>query len=329
MPNKQRLRWGVLGVSKINERLLPAFARCKIAQLIGLASRSLDRAREAVARSGIAQAYGSYEALLDDPAIDAVYIPLPNTLHGPWARAAADKGKHILCEKPLTPTAAEAVALVEHCRCKKVQILDGFMWPHHPRTARMRQLLDSGELGAVRRVSAAFTFQLDMKPANIRLKPDMAGGSLLDIGCYPVYAIRWAMGAEPVRVFASARFQYGVDVELDAIFWFADGRMANFDCGFTAPYRGWLEITCEKGIVEIPKMWLPPPRASYLVHRDNREPETVTLDEADQIVLMLDGFSTCVLEGRAISPGPEEAIKSLRVLDALAKSARTGAIAEV
>src|SRR6202521_4627454 len=131
----KKLRWGILGVAKINERLLPAFAKAANAERVGLASRSPDKAQAAATAAGIPKAFGSYEALLDDPGIDAVYNPLPNTLHDEWTRKAAERGKHILCEKPLTPTAAEAEALVAFCQAKKVALMDGFMWPHHPRTA--------------------------------------------------------------------------------------------------------------------------------------------------------------------------------------------------
>src|SRR5262249_42435535 len=176
------------GVANNNKRVLPAFARSTHAELRAIASRSLGRARAAAAAAGIPTAYGSYEQLLEDPAIDAVYIPLPNSLHADWAMKAAERGKHVLCEKPLAPTAAAAQRVVDFCRAKGVCLLDGFAWPHHPRTARLRQLLDGGRLGEVRRVTGAFTFAMrPLDPANIRLRPELGGGSLLDVGCYPVY----------------------------------------------------------------------------------------------------------------------------------------------
>src|SRR5215475_13162735 len=128
------LRWGILGVAKINERLIPAFKKARNAELRAVASRSIERARAAARAAGIPTAHGSYEALLDDPAIDAVYIPLPNTLHAEWTMKAAEHGKHVLCEKPLGVSAAEAQRLVAFCRGRGVQLMDGFMWPHHPRT---------------------------------------------------------------------------------------------------------------------------------------------------------------------------------------------------
>jgi predicted dehydrogenase len=320
----RKLRWGVLGVAKINERVLPAFARARFAELASIASRSPDRAREAARASAVPKAHGSYDALLDDPGVDAVYIPLPNTLHAEWTRRAAERGKHVLCEKPLTPTAAEAEGLVAFCRARGVQLMDGFMWPHHPRTYRIRQLLDSGAVGRVERVAGAFTFRLPPDPANIRLQPQTAGGSLLDVGCYPVYGLRWAFGAEPVKVYAQARLLHGVDVEMNALLWLADGRVGAFDCGFTAPLRQWLEIVGSEGVLTVPQMWLPDPQAGFTVQRDGREPEAHTVPGHDQIACMLDGFSGAVLRGEAVRPAAEEAVRSLRVLDALARSAREG-----
>src|SRR5579884_318904 len=324
-----KLRWGVLGVAHINERLLPAFRKCAHAELRAIASRSAERAQAAAAAAGIPVAHGSYQALLDDPTVDAVYVPLPNTLHAEWTRAAADRGKHVLCEKPLTPTAAEARDLVAHCAARGVRLLDGFMWPHHPRTARIRALIDLGDIGEVRRVNGAFTFRLAPNPANIRYQADKAGGSLLDVGCYPVYAIRWAFGAEPARAFAVARYQFDVDAELAAVLTFADGRTASFDCGFTQPYRGWLEIVGSEALIQVPMMWLPPPDAPFIVRRDGREPETITVPGHDQIVCMLDGFSRAVLRGEPVRPSPEEAVRTLAVLDAVAASARQGRAVDV
>jgi xylose dehydrogenase (NAD/NADP) len=325
----KKLRWGILGVAKINERLLPAFAKANNAELVGIASRSAQKAHDAAKAAGIPKAFGSYESLLDDPEIDAVYNPLPNTLHDEWTRKAAERGKHVLCEKPLTPTAREAEALVAFCHAKKVKLMDGFMWPHHPRTAQMRALLDSGKLGRVERVTGAFTFRLAMDASNIRLQAPTAGGSLLDVGCYPVYGIRWAFGEEPVRVWAAARYQFGVDVAMSAHLWFADGRMANFDCGFVHPYRAWFEIVGEKGTLTVPDMWLPR-QATYTVqYNESMSTEEFVVPGHDQIQCMLEDFGRYVLDDKPVWPAPEEAIKSAKVMDALLKSAKENRVVDV
>jgi predicted dehydrogenase len=320
----RKLRWGVLGVAKINDHVLPAFARTTHAELAALASRSPDKALHAARAAGIPKAHGSYEALLDDPTIDAVYIPLPNSLHAEWTRKAAERGKHVLCEKPLTPTAAEAAELVAFCKGKGVQLMDGFMWPHHPRTAKIRQLLDRGAVGRVERVTATFSFPLPPDPSNIRLQPQTAGGSLLDVGCYPVYGIRWAFGAELVKAYAVARYRHGVDVEMSGLLTLADGRVGALDCAFTLPYRTWMEITGSDGTVFIPNLWVPDAKAAYTVQRGDHAPEVVTVEGHDQIACMLDDFSGAVLRGEPVKPDPEEAVRSLQVMDALARSAREG-----
>ncbi|MCI0681626.1 MAG: Gfo/Idh/MocA family oxidoreductase [Gemmataceae bacterium] len=321
-----KLRWGILGVAGINQRLLPGFAKAANAELRGIASRALDKAQAAAKAAGIPQAYGSYEALLDDPNIDAVYNPLPNTLHAEWTRKAAERGKHVLCEKPLTPTAAEAQELVAFCAARKICLMDGFMWPHHPRTAALKKFLSEGKIGAVRRVAGCFTFQMEpLDPANIRLQAPLGGGSLLDVGCYPVYGIRWAMGAEPVRAWAAAHYVNGCDVEMSGTLWFADGRLATFDCGFTHPFRQWLEITGSAGVVHVHDMWLPPRRAVFEVRRGGSyDAEVCAVEGYDQIQRMLENFGRYVLDGQPVTPPPSEAVKTLKVLDGLAASARSG-----
>ncbi|WP_020474107.1 Gfo/Idh/MocA family protein [Zavarzinella formosa] len=321
----RRLRWGILGVAKINNRLKPAFHASQTVKLQAIASRSLEKAQAAATDFGIETAHGSYEALLADPNVDAVYIPLPNSMHGEWTRKAADAGKHILCEKPLCPDAKEAAELVAYCRSKNVRLMDGFMWPHHPRTHAIRKILDEGTIGDVQRVTSAFTFQMEsLDLNNIRLQPGLGGGSLLDVGCYPVYGIRWAFGCEPTLAFARAKLVNGVDVELSAQLTFADGRMASFDCGFTLPYRAWLEITGTKGVVRIPNLWAPKSHASYEVELNGESAKPHLIEGEDHMVHMLDDFAHAVWEQREPVPSPDEAVKTLRVLDAITKSVAEG-----
>jgi predicted dehydrogenase len=329
-----KLRWGILGVAAINDRLMPAFKTSRAADLQAIASRTFEKARDAAATHSIPVAYGSYEELLADRHVDAVYIPLPNHLHDEWVRKAADAGKHVLCEKPLTCDAKSAEALVAYCRSKGVRLMDGFMWPHHPRTHKLRALLDSGAIGEVRKVVAAFTFNLVGLPvSNIRLQSDCGGGGLLDVGCYPVYAIRWAMRAEPVQAWARATYFNDVDVAMSGVLTFADGRTASFDAGFTHPLRTWVEIVGSEATVRVPNLWVPDDRAVYEVIRQQGDfghtVETVETPGEDQVVHMLDDFAAAVAEGRDPVPNPDEAVKSLRVMDALARSAREGREVEV
>jgi predicted dehydrogenase len=318
----QRVRFGILSVAKINERLIPAFHKAQNAELVGIASRSLDKAQRAAETNRIPQAFGSYEALLDDRHIDAVYIPLPNHLHAEWTMKAAERGKHVLCEKPLAADAAEAERLIAFCRKKGVRLLEGFMWPHHPRTEKLREFLDFGGVGEVRRVTSAFTFPLELDPRNIRLQREMAGGSVMDVGCYPIYGTRWVLGAEPERVYATAEWRDGVDLSMNAVLEFPGGRTGLFDCGFTLPFRGDMEIAGSTGVVRVPDMWLPPPRAVFQVVRDNAIVEEVVVQGEDQIVHMIQNFAAAVIAGREVRPAADQAVATLRVLDAIRQSAR-------
>jgi xylose dehydrogenase (NAD/NADP) len=331
---QSKLRWGILGVAAINDRLMPAFLASRTVDLQAIASRTFEKARAVAAKHHIPVAYGSYEELLADSRVDAVYVPLPNHLHDEWTRKAADAGKHVLCEKPLTCDAKSAAELVAYCRAKGVRLMDGFMWPHHPRTHKLRALLDSGAIGEVRKVVAAFTFNLTGLPlSNIRLQPGCGGGGLLDVGCYCVYAIRWGMRAEPVRAWATATYSNEVDAAMSGVLTFADGRTASFDCGFTHPLRTWVEVVGSEATVRVPNLWIPDDRAVYEVIRQQGDfghtVEIVETPGEDQMVHMLDDFAAAVAEGREPDPNPDEAVKSLRVMDALARSAREGREVEV
>ena len=325
----QKLRWGVLGVAGINDRLMPAFHASRTVELKGIASRSLEKAQASATKNGIPKAFGSYDALLADPDIDAVYIPLPNHMHDEWTRKAADAGKHVLCEKPLTTDAKSAAALIAYCRSKGVRLMDGFMWPHHPRTHKLRKFLDGGGIGDIKKVVAAFTFNLKGLPTdNIRMQPEAGGGGLLDVGCYTTYAIRWWMKADPVKVWATAAFVNNVDVAMSGVMTFADGRTASFDCGFTHPLRTWVEIVGTEGVVRVPNLWIPDDKAVFQVLRQDGDfgvkVEEIETRGEDQMVHMLDDFAAAVFEKREPVPNPDEAVKTLKVLDALAKSAREG-----
>jgi predicted dehydrogenase len=319
MASEKPVRWGILGVAKINERMLPAFAQMANGRLTAIASRSADRAAEAARSAGLPKSYASYPALLDDSDIDAVYIPLPNAAHAEWTRQAADRGKHVLCEKPLSPTAGDAQSMVDHCRARNVRLMDGFMWPHHPRTAQIKQLIQSGRIGRVDHAHGTFSFPLPLDASNIRLQPARGGGSLLDVGCYPVFGFRWAFGEEPVRAFATARFEFGVDLSMAGTLWFPGDRTATFDCAFTRPLRQHFEIVGTDGVICVPRMWLPEPDAEYWVNDERRHCPCES-----QIVSMLDNFNAAVLEGRDPAPPAAEAVRTLRVLDALTRSAREG-----
>lgn len=324
METHKKIRWGILGVAKINERMIPAFSQARHAQLLAIASRSLEKAKEASARYGIPKAYGSYESLLEDKEVDAVYIPLPNSLHAPWTIRTAEAGKHVLCEKPIAANAAEARQMLAVCRKHAVALMDGFFWPHHPRTVRLRQELHQGTIGDIQLVRGCFSFPLPLDPANIRLQPELAGGCVMDVGCYPVYGALWVFGRLPQRVFAVARYQYGVDTAMQGVLDFGEGRAAVFDCSFTLPFRQWLEIVGTRGRIWVPDMWLPPDPATFTIESENGQRQEVSIGGVNQMAAMLDNFSLALLEKRDPQPPAECAVQILQVLDALRESARLG-----
>lgn len=317
----RRVRWGILGDAKINRRLVPALKAAGNAELVAIASRSADKAAAAASKWGVPKSFPAYQALLDSPDVDAVYIPLPNHLHAEWTIKAADAGKHVLCEKPLALSAAEAQQMLDHCRRNQVRLMDGFMWPHHPRTQAIRHAIDQGRIGEIKRMTAGFSFNLG-DPSNVRYRPEFGGGSLMDVGCYPVYFARWLFRSEPKRVYAVAEMQTGVDLRLDGLIEFPGGAVALFDCAFNLPYRLGVEVVGTTGRLWIPHMWLPPERARFEIIQDDECREIITLPEAHQVVAMVEHFSAAVLEGRDPLPGPEEGVKTMRVLDALAQSVR-------
>ena len=198
--------------------------------------------------------------MLDDPEVDAVYIPLPNELHKIWVNAAADAGKHVLCEKPLALNAAEARAMVEHCRARGVVLMEAFMWRHQPRTPSSARLVAEGAIGELRLIRSSFSFPID--PGDWRLDPTRGGGALWDVGCYGVSTARLFAGAEPEAAQAVARFgPTGVDLSLTAVLRFPGGVLGQIDCSFEQPFRCVYELVGTRGVLEVPDAYLPPAKA--------------------------------------------------------------------
>ncbi len=258
MSQETRLRWGILGCARITRRgLAPGIRASTTGVLHALASRDAAVAREWAAEFGRPRAHGSYEELLADPEVDAVYIPLPNELHRPWVTAAADAGKHVLCEKPLALDAREARAMVQHCRARGVLLMEAFMWRHQPRSLELRRLIRGGAIGELRLIRSSFSFPI--AGGDWRLDPARGGGSLWDVGCYGVSAARFFAGAEPLQVRAIAHSgPSGVDRSFTALLEFPLGVLAAVDCSFEQPYRCSCELVGNRGVVEVPDAYLPP-----------------------------------------------------------------------
>lgn len=322
-----RVRWGILSTARIGvRRVIPALRRSQTGTAVAIASRDGARARDIAAKFDIPRAHGSYEALLADPDVDAVYNPLPNSLHLEWTVRAAQAGKHILCEKPLALNAAQAQAMVDACRRAGVLLQEAFMYRFHPQTEELRRRVTSGAIGSPWLVRSAFTFSVTSDD-DIRLNAALGGGALLDVGCYAVSVSRLLLG-EPQSGWTSAAFERGVDVRLAAMLRFSSAT-ALVDCGLRAPYRQFCEVVGTGGTVTIPRPFQPEEDPAVLIVRTGGQEERVEIPGTNQYTLMLDHMGACILEGRPPQFPPEDAVANMRVLDALAVAAQSGAIVAV
>ena len=322
----RRIRWGVISTANIGRWAVnPAIQASRNGELVAVASRDETRAREFAAAHDIPGWYPSYQALLEDPAIDAVYIPLPNSLHREWTIRAAEHGKHILCEKPLALTAEEAGAMGAAADANGVRLMEAFMYRFHPRTGQVVQMVRDGRIGRPGMIRSAFTFRLT-RPDNIRLKPELGGGALMDVGCYCVNVSRTMAGAEPVEVWAAARWgRTGVDEQLTGVLRFPDGCLAQFDCALTLDRREWYEVAATEGSLAVPDAFLPGTDGVLIEeHRERGAVVQHRVDGADEYQLMVEHFADCVLQNAPPRYPVAEAAANLRVIEALLRSARTG-----
>ena len=332
MANK--VRWGVLSTAKIGwEKVIPAMQRGQMCSIDAIASRSLDSAKAWADKLGISKAYGSYEALLADPAIEAIYNPLPNDLHVEWTLKAARAGKHVLCEKPFALNAREAAQVREVAGTGpgQVHIMEAFMVRFHPQWLRARELVRSGELGELRTVQVAFSYN-NQNAANIRNKPENGGGALYDIGCYAIAAGRFLFDAEPTRVMALVERDpvFKTDRLTSALLDFGDGRRLDFTVSTqAAPFQRVQAIGTKKRLeMEIP-FNAPPGEAMRIFIDDGqviggRAVAVETLAPCDQYTLQGDAFSRAVRGEVALPYGLDDAICNMRITDALFASEISG-----
>jgi predicted dehydrogenase len=325
------IRWGVLGVARIaTAKVIPAIQKAARCEVVAVASRDSARASQAAADLAIPRAYGSYDALLADPDVDAVYVPLPNHLHVPWTRRAAEAGKHVLCEKPIALNAAEARTLLDVRDRTGVRIQEAFMVRTHPQWVRARALADSGELGEVRAMSGFFSYYND-DPANVRNVAEWGGGGLMDIGCYLVNTARFIFGDEPSRVAGTLDLDgdFGVDRMASMMLDF-NGRHAVGSCSTQLQYYQRIQIVGTTGRVEIEIPFNPPADrpCRLLVDRTGEihgaGVEIIELDVCNQFTIQAEAFASAILDGRS-QPAPlEDAVANMACIDALFRSSATG-----
>lgn len=331
MNQTSKLRWGILGAARVNERLLPAIVAAPNSELVAIASRRPGAAVETLKKyapqlQGV-RTYDDLDSLLDDADVQAVYLPLSNHEHAEWALRAIRKGKHVLIEKPMALTVADidaiAAAAVEH----GVTVMEGFMYRFHPQHARVRELLDSGLVGDIRYVRASYSFM--MRPARmyrLALDTDHGGGAMWDIGPYAIHSLRTCFGSEPLAVSAIAKYtDSGADIATCAVLDFGDGRRGHFDIGFESARRSEYEFTGSKGLLKCHTVWQLPgdvPVISWSCD-DGRRGEEQLLP-SNHFDLEIAHFSDCVLNGRAPLLSLADARANCRAIVATLQSAAQG-----
>ena len=322
-----KIRWGVLSTAGIGLRkVIPGLQQGKFCTVTAIASRDVTKAAAAAQELGIPVVHPSYEALLADPAIDAVYIPLPNHLHVPWSIKALEAGKHVLCEKPLGLNPKDAERLLDASRrFPHLKIMEAFMYRHHPQWQTARRIVTEGGIGELRTIQSFFSYW-NVDPKNIRNNAEIGGGALMDIGCYCVSFSRFLFDAEPIRVMGSVDRDptFGTDRTTSGMLEFARGS-ATFTCSTQlSPYQR-VNIFGTEGRIEIEiPINAPPDRPCRLWHQRGAEITETQFDLCDQYTLQGDRFAQAILENIPVFTPLEDAVANLRVIDALFRSARTG-----
>jgi len=322
-----KVRWGILSTAKIGvAKVIPAMQRAAHCEIRAIASRDLQQAREAAAALNIPRAYGSYDELLADPEIDAVYNPLPNHLHVPLSLRALEAGKHVLCEKPIALSAAEAEQLAAAGRRHpELKLMEAFMYRFHPQWQRAKDIVRSADFGALRAISTVFSYSR-LPDDNIRNVKDWGGGGLMDIGCYPISLSRFLFEAEPRRAAATLEFdeQFGVDRLASAILDFGHGTSI-FTCSTQmVPYQRVHAFgTAQRVEIEIP-FNAPPDRPCRIWRCGAGPPETIDLPVTDQYTVQGELFAQAVLEGGPTPTSFEDAVANMRAIDAVFRAAASG-----
>ena len=314
--------WGIISTADINRLVIPPAQESPAIDLVGVASRTQERADEYAAKWGIPRAYGSYEALLADPEIECVYISLPNTLHTEWSIKSVEAGKHVLCEKPFTRNPDDVTAAWDAADRADRILSEAFMWRHNPQTKRLRELIDEGAVGEVRLIRAVFSYSL-YDEDNIRLRTDVEGGALMDVGCYCVSGSRLAAGAEPVQVCGAAWYgPTGTDWVFTGLLRFPGDVLATFDCGTALPNRDELEVIGSQASLFVDDPWHA--NNPVIELRGDGGTEEIRLDREDSYQLQLENLADAIAGEAEPLLGRDDALGQARALAALHASAERG-----
>ncbi len=334
----EKMNFGVLGAARIAAgALIPAIKKSNNAQVLGIGARDATRAAQYATEHGIPKSYGSYDEMLADPQIEAVYNPLPNSEHAPLTIRALEAGKHVLCEKPFTMNAAEAVQVAEVSKRTGKQVMEAFMWRFHPQVQQVKDIVSSGQIGDLRLIRTSFSFTLG-NPLDIRAIKNLGGGALYDIGTYCVSGSRTFAGREPVSVTAWANLMPpshpsggGSDQDFAGVIDFGDGLRSIFDCSFAQPFKQRLEVVGSTGAVTLFDPWVPGRDKQGKDHGHGGAAPNLDLNgeplvsvAADQYQLMIEHFVRAARKEETLLYPADDSIRQMRVLDAIFESARTG-----
>ena len=320
----KKLNWGILSTAKIGiEKVIPAMQQGKLSEIVAIASRTHESAREAAKNLKIPKAFGSYQDLLDDTSIDAVYIPLPNHMHVPWTIKALAANKHVLCEKPIALTATEAKELLKETeKFPHLKVMEAFMYRHHPQWIKALELINGGGIGMVKTVHSFFSYYND-DPENIRNMVDIGGGGLMDIGCYCISLARLIFDEEPQRVFGKIEYDPGFETARisSGILDFGQGT-STFTCSTQlVPYQR-VNVFGTKGRIEIEIPFnAPPDKPCKMLFQNNEIIEEIEIKICDQYTIQGDLFSLSVLKNEKVPTPIEDAVENMKVLEAVIQSA--------
>ena len=317
------LHWGLLSTARINRSLIPPLRASKRNQLVAVGSRAQDSADKYAQEWKIPRAHGSYEALLANPEIDVIYNPLPNHLHAEWTIKAVEAGKHVLCEKPLALNVEEVDAIQSAVRKHGRIVMEAFMYRHHPQTLKVQDLVKNGSLGTLKLIRGSFSYILSRED-DVRLKPEMGGGSIWDVGCYPISYARMIVGENPLEVFGwQVTGPTGIDETFAGQMRFANDVLAQFDSSFVIPFHTFMEIVGSDGTLNIPRPFRPgTDEKIYLTQGE--ETETIKIPGQELYVGEVENMTDAILLGHEPRVSLDDSRANVAVIYSLLESARTG-----
>ncbi len=323
----KKISWGVLGTAKIGvEKVIPAMQKGKYSQISAVSSRNIEKAENVARRLRIPRAYGSYEKLLEDPEIEAVYIPLPNHLHAKWTLKSLEMGKHVLCEKPISMNFKQAEGLKQKAeKFSDLKVMEACMYRFHPQWQTAKKLLDEGKIGELKNIHSIFSYYND-NPKDIRNQLETGGGGLLDIGCYCISSSRFLFGSEPVRVCAAIKYdpKMKIDRLVSAVLEF-EGGTSTFTCSTQMTAHSRVDILGADVKIEMPMPFVPlPDNKSKIMHQVGTKTKEIIFEACNQYTIQGDSFSKAILDESKVPTPIEDAVANMKVIDKIIESHKKG-----